>query len=153
MRKVFVILLCLLALFAVVSCKNGPENSVPAPEPAPEPSPEPTPEPAPPAEPTEEDQAAVLAGTAYYRLTATRTAKRFALQYDCEGFAPEKDSVLTLKYRTSSGVTVDRLYIRDALERKYLEDKYHAISATDDPYVSVADEDGWITLTFSPSDI
>lgn len=149
MKKILVILLCMMALTAFASCTNAPSNNEPAPEPTPAPTPEPTPEPEPVPVITEEDHQAVLSGEAYYRLTATRTAKRFALQYDCEDFTPEEDSVLTLKYRTSSGVTVDRLYIRDALERKYLEDKYHAILSADDPYVSPADEDGWISFSFS----
>lgn len=41
MRKLLVVLLCMMALFAVVSCKNNPE---PTPTPTPEP-PTPTPEP------------------------------------------------------------------------------------------------------------
>ena len=141
-----------MALFAVVSCKNGPENSVPDPEPAPEPAPEP--EPAPAAGPTAEEQAAVLAGNAYYRLTATREAKRFALQYldDEEGtFDPEPGDVLTLKYRTS--YAVDRFYLRDSSGKTYLttepDNKFHAVAATDDPFVSAADEDGWITFSFT----
>ena len=44
MKKIFIILLCMLALFAVASCKNDP-TPTPTPEPTPTPTPEPTPEP------------------------------------------------------------------------------------------------------------
>ena len=102
MRKVLVVLFCLLVVFAVVSCKNEPKNSKPAEKTIPP--------------ITEEEHAAVLAGTACYRLTATRTAKRFALQYTEDGgFTPEQGGKLTLKYRTKAEIgAVDRLYIRDA---------------------------------------
>lgn len=154
MRKVFILLLCMMALIAFASCTNTPSNNEPAPDPTPAPSPEPTPEPEPaPAAPTEEEHQAVLAGDAYYRLTATRAAKRFALQYldDEDGtFDPEPGDVLTLKYRTN--FAVDRFYLRDSSEKTYLttepDNKYHAIAAENDPYVSAADEDGWITITF-----
>ena len=137
----------MLALISFASCNNNPHNVDPEPTPAPEPTPEPDLD----SVPTDEEHAAVLEGLAYYRLTATKEmAKRFALQYtSLEGFEPSEGSVLTLKYRTNGDV--DRLYIRDSHEAKYLPDsaKYHQILATDDPYVSLPDEDGWITFTFT----
>ena len=141
MKKILVILLCLLAVFAIVSCKNEPKHDD-----------KPT------GNPTEED---ILSGKAYYLLTATTTAKRFALQYTdvaipdegYEGITPEKGDILTVKYRTSH--VVDRIYLRDSSEHKYLPDdsSYHDIEAVDDPYVSEPDADGWITFTFEFGDI
>ena len=139
MRKILVVLICLLAVFAVVSCKNDPAGSNQESESGPK--------------PTSED---VLAGNAYYRLTATRGAQRFALVYsEEEDFTPEQGSVLTCKYRTDGNKTVNRLFIRDESEGKYLRDgegkglKYHDILEIDDPYVSAPDEDGWISFSFT----
>lgn len=82
----------------------------------------------------------------YYRLTATREAKRFGLKYiggEGEGaINPKAGDVLTLKYRTNHAVT--HIYLHDYAYEKQLEKK-----ASIDPYISEADEDGWITFTFT----
>jgi uncharacterized repeat protein (TIGR02543 family) len=85
----------------------------------------------------------------YYRLTATRGAKRFALQYIGdngieEGINPKAGDTLTLKYRSNHPVT--RFYLRDEEENVKFLYKYD-IKEKDD-YVSEPDEDGWITFTF-----
>ena len=141
MKKILVILLCLLGVFAIISCKNEPKHDD-----------KPT------GEPTEQD---ILSGKAYYLLTATREAKRFALQYsdeavpddDYKGIIPKDGDTLTVKYRTDH--VVDRIYLRDSSENKYLPEgaSYHEIKSEDDPYVSEPDEDGWITFTFEFEDI
>lgn len=138
MRRAFIILLCFVAVFAAVSCKNDPE---PSPTPAPE------------ADLTDDD---VLEGRACYRLTATREAKRFALQYydEAEGtFNAGDGDVLTLKYRSEH--PVDRFYLRDSSQKAYLPggSSYHEILASDDPYVAGPDEDGWYTLTYTFSEM
>lgn len=135
MKKLFIILLCLMAVLAIVSCKQDPKTGQKS-EPA----------------ATDDD---VLSGKAYYRLTATRTAKRFALQYyddESDGLDPQPGDVLTLKYRSNH--SVDRFYLRDISQKVIYvgESGYHDILAVDDPYVSAADEDGWITLTFTFSE-
>ena len=137
MKKLFVFLFVLIAIFAFASCKQDPKNEEPAPAPAPE------------ASGTDED---VLAGNAYYRLTATREAKRFALQYlDEEGgtFDPAEDDVLTFKYRTNHAV--DRIYLRDSSQNAIYPDtsSYHAIQESEDPYVTGPDADGWYTFSFT----
>lgn len=130
MKKLFVLLLCLLAVFVIVSCKS---------EPASEPGGDTTPK------PTDED---VLSGKAYYRLTATTQAKRFTFLY--EDFEPKAGDVLTVTYRTQYGAEhpVTMLYLRDGDEKIVFLYKYD-ILAEGDPYVSAADEDGWIKLTFT----
>ena len=132
MKKLFIIMLCLLAFLAIVSCKQDPKT-------------EPTPTPAP--KMTDED---VLEGKAFYRLTATREAKRFALQYydAVDGtFNPVEGDVLTLKYRTDGKVT--RFYLRDSSQNAFLPEgaSNHDILDEDDPYVTGPDEDGWYTFT------
>ena len=125
MKKLLVVLICLLAVFAVVSCKHEPE---PVDPPAPEPEPQ---------IPAEE-------GKTYYRLTATRMAKRFAFMYSGdEGLeiVPEIGDTLEITYRTNHEVT--RFYLRDALETVAFAKK-----VVIDSYVSDPDEDGWITFTF-----
>ena len=117
MKKTFVILLCLLAVFAIVSCKQDPKDSE-------------------------------SKGETFYRLTATRTAKRFALQYAGDSgleINPKEGDVLSLKYRSNHPVT--HLYLRDDAGKIDFLNKY-AIDDEDDPYVSQPDNDGWITLTF-----
>ena len=141
MKKIVIVLLCLLAAFVIVSCKSEHEEA------------EPTPKPEVPG--TEAD---ILAGEAFYRLTATVTAKRFALQYlDMEesAFDPKEEDVLTLKYRTNHAVTC--FFLRDSsgsaqyipADKLTTDKKYHDISASDDPYVTGPDADGWYTLTFT----
>lgn len=135
MKKLFVIFLCLLAAFVIVSCKAEPEEEEKS-EPV--------------LVPAASDD--ILSGTAFYRLTATREAKRFALQYldEEEGtFDPKEGDVLTLKYRTNHAV--DRIYLRSSSTQAYFPDSsgYHDIAATGDTYVSGPDEDGWYTFTFT----
>ena len=133
MKKLFVVFLCLLAVFAIVSCKSEPKQEEEA---------DTTPK------PTDED---ILSGKAYYRLTATAQAKRFTFLY-CEDeekndITPKAGDVLSVTYRSEHPVTY--LYLRnyDTTEVKFLY-KY-IILDEDDPYVSAADADGWITLTFT----
>ena len=134
MKKLFILLLCLVAVVAIISCKQDPKTE-----------PEPTPAP----KMTDED---VLEGRACYRLTATREAKRFALQYldEVNGtFNAGKDDVLTLKYRTDH--IVDRIYLRDSSGNKYFPEdaSSHDILEENDPYVTGPDEDGWYTFTYT----
>lgn len=130
MKKLFVLLLCLLAVFVIISCKS---------EPASEPGGDTTPK------PTDED---VLAGKAYYRLTATTQAKRFTFLY--ENLEPKAGDVLTITYRTQYGLEhpVAMLYLRDGGEKIKFLYKIE-ILAEEDPYVSTADKDGWIKMTFT----
>ena len=82
----------------------------------------------------------------YYRLTATRSAKRFALKYiggEVEGaINPVAGDVLTFKYRTNHKVT--HLYLHD-----YAYAVEFAKKTAIDSYITEADEDGWITFTFT----
>ena len=132
MKKIIALFLCLVALFVIVSCKDEPEQQEAEPKLVPA---------------TTED---ILAGNAFYRLTATREAKRFALQYldEEEGtFDPQEGDKPTFKYRTNHAV--DRFYLRDSSQNPILEDgDYHAILASEDPYVSVG-EDGWIAFEYT----
>ena len=136
-------MLCLVAVFAVVSCKAEPEQEEESKT-----------------EPTliSATEADVLAGTAFYRLTATVEAKRFALQYlddEEHAFDPKEEDVLTLKYRTNHAVTC--FFLRDSsgsaqyipADKLTTGKKYHDISASDDPYVTGPDADGWYTLNFT----
>ena len=125
MKKLFVLLLCILALFAIVSCKEEPEQEV---KPA----------------GSNATEADVLAGTAYYRLTATIMAKRFTLRYADDDIAPEQGNVLTLKYRTNHAVT--HLYVRD--EAGSSTNAFASKTLIDD-YITGPDSDGWYTLTFT----
>lgn len=145
MKKLFVLFLCLVAVFTVVSCKNEPEE-----EAKPNNKPEPVLVPA--------TEAEILAGTAFYRLTATVTAKRFSLQYlDEDGgtFDPKIGDVLTLKYRTNHAVSC--FFLRDSSSKNnYIpaedlatDKKYHNISESGDSYVTGPDADGWYTFTFT----
>ena len=131
MKKLFVLLLCLVAVVAIISCKQDPKT-------------EPKPTPAP--KMTDTD---VLEGRACYRLTATREAKRFALQYyEKDGaFDPKENDTFSLKYRSAHAV--DRIYLRDSSQKNYLVGGYHVILDSEDPYVSGPDEDGWYTFTFT----
>ena len=146
MKKFFVLFLCILSVVIVISCKNEPVASEQAP----------TTPPAPKIGPSDEEQAAVLAGTAYYRLTATREAKRIVgLQYADEdgAFDPEAGDVFTITYRIEH--TVTRIYFRDASQNVYYPDtlSYHVPLASEDPYLSAPDEDGWVTFTFTFSEM
>jgi len=117
MRKGFVFLLCLLMVITIVACKNGPEKGGEL-------------------EPEE--------GETFYRLTATREAKRFAFCYSGDAglfINPEAGDELTVIYRTNHAVT--HMYLRDAAGELNFANK-----ETIDDYVSDADEDGWITFTF-----
>ena len=119
MRKLLVVLLCLLAVFAIVSCKHEPD---PVDPPAPGPL---TPE----------------EGKTYYRLTATRAAKRFAFMYSGEDgleINPKIGDTLVVTYRTNHEVTT--LYLRDALESVAFAKKVDI-----DAYVSEPDAEGWIS--------
>lgn len=140
MKKLFVLLLCLMAVVAIVACKQEPKA-------------EPTPTPAPEIKPTDED---ILDGKAYYRLTATREAKRFGFQYfdeEEDTFDPKEGDVLTITYRTNHAV--DRIYLRDTSQNYLFPDtsSYHAILESEDPYVTEADADGWITFSFTFGEI
>lgn len=133
MKKLFILLLCLMAVLAIVSCKQDPKT-------------EPTPAP----QMTDTD---VLEGRACYRLTATREAKRFALQYyETDGsLDPKEDDTFSLKYR-SPNRAVDRIYLRDSSQKVYLSSaagSYHDILASEDSYVTGPDEDGWYTFTYT----
>lgn len=134
MKKLFIVLLCLVAVVAIVSCKQDPKTE---------------PEPAPAPRMTDED---VLEGRACYRLTATREAKRFALQYyELDGsFDPKEGDTFSLKYR-SPYRDVDRFYLRDTSQKALLPEgaSNHDILTSEDPYVTGPDEDGWYTLTFT----
>ena len=134
MRKLFVLLLCLVAMLAIVSCKQDPKTE-----------PEPTPAP----KMTDED---VLNGKACYRLTATREAKRFALQYyELDGsFDPKEGDTFSLKYRSPMRL-VDRFYLRDTSQKALLPEgaSNHDILTSEDPYITGPDEDGWYTLTYT----
>ena len=134
MKKLFVLLLCLVAVVAIISCKQDPKTE-----------PEPTPAP----KMTDQD---VLDGKACYRLTATREAKRFALQYyELDGsFDPKEGDTFSLKYRSPMRL-VDRFYLRDTSQKALLPEgaSNHDILTSEDPYVTGPDEDGWYTLTFT----
>lgn len=134
MKKLFIVLLCLVAMLAIVSCKQDPKTE-----------PEPTPAP----KMTDDD---VLEGRACYRLTATRGAKRFALQYyELDGsFDPKEGDKFSLKYRSPMRL-IDRFYLRDSSQKALLPEgaSSHDILASEDPYVTGPDEDGWYTLTYT----
>ena len=132
MKKLLVLLLCLLAVFAIVSCKSEPKQEEDA---------DTTPK------PTDED---ILSGKDYYRLTATAQAKRFTFLYsedeEKNDIAPKAGDELKITYRSEHPVTY--LYLRDAAEKVKFLYKYEILT-DNDPYVSAADADGWITLTFT----
>ncbi len=116
MKKLIIVLFCLLAVFAVVSCNQEPKN---------------------PEQPAAE-------GDFYYRLTATRDAKRFSFKYAGgeNGINPEEGDTITFKYRSSHPVT--HLYLRNENgSATPVFAKKTAIGA----YVEAGD-DGWITFTF-----
>ena len=132
MKKFFILFLCLLAVFAIVSCKNEPKQEEKPAEP----------------KPTDED---ILSGKAYYRLTATIEAKRFSFMYvgGEDGINPKEGDVLSITYRPINDHPVTHLYLKNAVtsaEVKFL-DKY-VIQSEEDPYVTV-NEDGWITMSFT----
>ena len=89
---------------------------------------------------------AIWTENAYYKLTATRAAKRFGIKYaggEGEGaINPVAGDVLTFKYRTNHAVT--HLYLHD-----YAYSTQFAKKTDITPYISAADEDGWITFTFT----
>ena len=93
MKKLLVVLLCLLAVFAIVSCKHEPE---PEPEPAPAPV---------------DDDATV------YVLTATASGDRFQFKWDA--VEDSGDQVFTLKYKTDK--TVTSVTTRDPSGAKYVD--------------------------------
>ena len=133
MKKLFVLLLCLLAVVAIISCKQDPKT-----------------------EPEKKSETQTVAsGTAYcYRLTATRDAKRFALRFigakeGSEGINPEEGDVLTFQYRSSHPVT--HFYLRNETGASTPE---FAKKKEITPYISEPDEDGWITFSFTyPADM
>ena len=134
MKKLFILLLCLVAVVAIISCKQDPKTE---------------PEPAPAPKMTDQD---VLDGKACYRLTATREAKRFALQYyELDGsYDPKEGDTFSLKYR-SPNRDVDRFYLRDTSQKALLPEgaSYHVIAESNDEYVTGPDDDGWYTLTYT----
>lgn len=147
MKRFIVLFLCLIAVFAIVSCKNEPKQESKS-----DPKAEPVLVPA--------TSDGILAGTAFYRLTATVEAKRFALQYQYmeDEETPinlQEGNVLTLKYRTNHAVSC--FFLRDSsgsanyipAENLATGKKYHNISESDDLYVTGPDADGWYTLTFT----
>lgn len=94
MKKFIVLLLCLLAVFAIASCKQEPE---PTPEPAPEPAPA-------------ED-------STVYVLTATASGDRFQFKWDA--VEESGGEVFTLKYKTDKTVTA--VTTRDPSGAKYID--------------------------------
>ena len=94
MKKLLVILLCLLAVFAIVSCKHEPEKSN-EPEPAPAPA----------------DDSTV------YVLTATAAGDRFQFKWDA--VEDSGSQVFTLKYKTEKTVTA--VTTRDPSGAKYID--------------------------------
>ena len=92
MKKLLVLLLCLLAVFAIVSCKQEPEKGG-----------EPTPAPA--------DDSTVFV------LTATAAGDRFQFKWD--SVEESGGEVFTLKYKTDKVVT--QVTTRDPSGAKYLD--------------------------------
>ena len=76
MKKLLVILLCLMAVFVIVSCKEEPED---------------------------QGGGGSGSGAMYYHLVATETAKRFGFRYS--GIEIEPGDELTFKYRSDHPVT------------------------------------------------
>ena len=93
MKKLFVVLFVLIAIFAFASCKQDPKNAEPEPTPA----------------PAEED-------STVYVLTATATGDRFQFKWDEVEDSGEK--VFTLKYKTDK--TISAVTTRDPSGDKYL---------------------------------
>ena len=93
MKKVFVVLFVLIAIFAFASCKQDPKNAEPEPAPA----------------PAAED-------STVYVLTATATGDRFQFKWDEVEDSGEK--VFTLKYKTDK--TISAVTTRDPSGDKYL---------------------------------
>ena len=114
MKKLLVVMLCLLAVFAIVSCKHEPEKSN-EPEPAPAPA----------------DDSTV------YVLTATAAGDRFQFKWDA--VEDSGNQVFTLKYKTDKAIT--SVTTRDPSGAKYMD------NASITPYISEADDAGWITFT------
>ena len=81
MKKVFILMLCLLAVFAIVSCKHEPEKSN-EPEPAPAPV---------------DDDATV------YVLTATAAGDRFQFKWD--SFVIEGGEVVTFQFQCEKALS------------------------------------------------
>lgn len=94
MKKLIVLLLCILAVFAIASCKQEPE---PTPEPAPGPAPA-------------ED-------STVYVLTATAASDRFQFKWDA--VEESGGEVFTLKYKTDKTVTA--VTTRDPSGSKYID--------------------------------
>ena len=93
MKKLFVVLFVLIAIFAFASCKQDPKNAEPEPTPA----------------PAEEN-------STVYVLTATATGDRFQFKWDEVEDSGEK--VFTLKYKTDK--TISAVTTRDPSGDKYL---------------------------------
>ena len=117
MKKLIIVLLCLLAVFAVVSCNQETKN---------------------PEKPAAE-------GDFYYRLTATRDAKRFSFKYagGANGINPDEGDTITFMYRSSHPVT--HFYLRN---ESASSTPSFANKTLIDPYIE-AGEDGWITFSFT----
>lgn len=84
MKRILVFLLCLLAVFTIVSCNQEPEEQ-------------------------KGNGSGSGSGSMYYHLVATREAKRFSFLY--ADLAPEVGDELTFDYRSDHPVT--HLYLRD----------------------------------------
>lgn len=122
MKKLFVLLLCLVAVLAIVSCTQNPKT-----EPKTEPDPS--------------------SGDAYYyRLTATLEAKRFSFKYSggVNGINPKEGDTITFKYRSSHPVT--HLYLRN--ESGSNQTAVFAKKAAIDEYVEEYDDE-WLSFSFT----
>ena len=84
MKRILVFLLCLLAVFTIVSCNQEPDE--------------------------EQGGGGSGSGSMYYHLVATREAKRFSFLY--ADLTPEAGDELTFEYRSDHPVT--HLYLRNA---------------------------------------
>ena len=85
MKRILILLLCFLALFAIVACKEEPEEQA-------------------------NGNGSGSSSGMYYHLVATETAKRFGFRYSDLEIGPGDE--LTFKYRSDHPVT--HLYLRDA---------------------------------------
>ena len=85
MKRILILLLCFLALFAIVSCNEEPEEQG-------------------------NGNGSGSSSGMYYHLVATREAKRFSFMY--ADLAPAAGDELTVEYRSDHPVT--HLYLRDA---------------------------------------
>ena len=120
MKKILMLLLCLLALFAVVSCKNEPKNN---------------------AETSSDANVELEDDATVYVLTATADSDRFQVKWDTLANSGGKDFVLMYK----SDKVVKQFTARDPnVSSKYAD----CVAITN--YISEDPEDnGWITFSFT----